>query len=137
MEKFKLFFVKNSTKIYKTQIFIFLFFIVIILLFNMDYEAHKYYNNSISIYNFHSLFSAVMIILFGVLFWISLFYPFIWLFQFALLIGYKIFDKKKILILIISILFYFILLVALFSLYSIEQHQRFIIRRYESIEKSK
>ncbi|OWP80071.1 hypothetical protein BWK63_12940 [Flavobacterium covae] len=72
----KNFFLENRNKILKSQIVIFLLFSLLVLLYNFDDQAHKYYNNSVEDYNFHSIFSLLMIALFGLFFWISMLYPF-------------------------------------------------------------
>ena len=128
MIKFKRFFLRNIIIIYKIQIFSFIFFILVSVLFNLDSNAHKYYNNSVIVYNFDSVFSIVMILLFGLFFWIALLYPFFWLVQIVLVHFYKISETKKTRLIIISILLYFMSIIALFSLYSIEQHQGFVER---------
>lgn len=128
MEKFKLFFLKNNIKILQIQILTFLVFIVISVLFNLDSDAHKYYNNLIIVYNIHSVFSILMIILFAVFFWITIVYPILWVIQIILMHKYKIFNTKKILLIILSMILYIISIIALFSLYSIDQHQGFIER---------
>jgi hypothetical protein len=128
MEKFKLFFSRNSIKIFKVEIFLFLFFIVISILFNFDLEAHKYYNKPEIVYNFHAIFSVLVICVFGLFFWILIVYPFVWLAQLVLIFYYKIFDKKKLMLIVILFILYFASIVAAFSLYSIEQHQNIIER---------
>lgn len=128
MENFKLFCLKNCTRIFKIQIFLFLFFILFSLLFNLDTVAHKYYNQPEIVFNFHGLFSLLMIGLFGIFFWIAILYPIIWLIQVILIYHTKVPNKNKLTLIIFSIILYFISVIALISLYSIDQHQGFIER---------
>lgn len=118
---------ENSIKIFKIQIFSFLFFILISQLYGLDSEAHKYFNGPI-VYNFHGFFSLLMLGLFAVFFWINICYPVIWLVQLILIIKLKIFDKTKLWLILISILLYFLSIATSIYLYSIEQHQGFIER---------
>jgi hypothetical protein len=127
MEKFKLFFSKNAIKIFKIQIFSFLFFILISQLYGLDSEAHRYFNRSI-VYNFNGGFSLLMLGLFSVFFWVNICYPFIWFLQLILIIKLKIFDKTKLWLILISILLYFFSIASLIYLYSIQQHQGFLER---------
>lgn len=108
--------------------FSFVFFILITALFYFNPEAHKYYNNSFVEYNFNSVLSVIMIILFSIFFWITIIYPIFCVIQIGLTYYYKIFDTKKLVLIIVSIILYIISIGALFSIYSIEQHQSFVER---------
>jgi hypothetical protein len=137
MKKIVVLFKKNIEKIYRVQIFLFILFILTSILFNLDSEAHKYYNNSIIDYNFHSVFAIFMLLLFGLFFWISIIYPFVWLIQLGLIYNYKASFSKKMWLVTISILLYTVTLICLLSLYFIERHQEFNERRnQEFIERS-
>ena len=137
MKKIVVLFKKNIEKIYRVQIFLFILFILTSILFNLDSQAHKYYNNSIIDYNFHSVFAIFMLLLFGLFFWISIIYPFVCLIQLVLIYNYKASFSKKMRFVTISILLYIVTLICLLSLYFIERHQEFNERRnQEFIERS-
>ncbi|MGG6229192.1 hypothetical protein [Tenacibaculum sp. SDUM215027] len=120
--------VTYSTKLMKMEIFLFLFFILITILFNIDTNAHKYFNESGIVYNFHRIFALLMTFCYGVFFWICICFPFLWLVQLIILISKKYFKKYWKLFLLVTV-FYLGSLVAWFSLYSINQHQNFKGRR--------
>ena len=106
----------------------FLFLIVITILYHIDGDAHQYYNTGPYWNNIHGFFSLVIIILFGLYFWFCILFPFIWIIQAILMGRFNIFRKR------LGLNFLVILLclgavVALFSLYSIGEHRRFIEKR--------
>jgi hypothetical protein len=128
MQKIKLFFSENSVKIFKIQIFIFFFFILISQLYGLDSEAHIYYNQPEIIYNFHGLFSLFMVYIFGLLLFLCIAYPFLLLIELIIIYRCELFNKTKLWLILISILLYFFSIISLIYLYSIEQHQGFLER---------
>jgi hypothetical protein len=117
-----------NTKLLKIEIFLFSFFLLITILFNIDTNAHKYFNESDITYNFHGIFALITTYCYGIFFWICICFPILWLVRLIILIREKYFKKYWKLFLLVTIL-YIGSLVAWFSLYSINQHQSFLERR--------
>ncbi len=128
MSNFKSIFEKRIDSILKSEMYFFLFLIVITIVYHMDGDAHQYYNTGPYWNNVHGFFSLVIIILFGLYFWFCILFPFIWIIQAILMGRFNIFRKRLGLNFLI-ILFYLGAVVALFSLYSIGERQGFIRRK--------
>lgn len=125
MNKFKNVFEKNIDLILKTELYSFLFLVLISLLYHLDSNAHQYYNTGPYLNNIHSFFSLVIILLFGLYFWLCIAFPIIWLVQSILLVRFSIYNRKRLWLSFLSLVFYSCTIAALFSLYSIGQRQSF------------
>lgn len=120
----------------KIEVFLFLFFIIITLLYNINTDAHKYYNKIDIPYNFNGIFSLITVYMFGLYIWIALCFPVVWLLQLIILIGKNYFKKFWLLFTLVTIL-YFGSLGALLSLYSINLHQSMLERTQRDIDAHK
>ncbi|MBE8724245.1 hypothetical protein [Flavobacterium hungaricum] len=123
MNKLGLFLRKNQTQLLYSEVFVFLFFIFLTIIFDLYKNSHKYFNNSDFPLNFDGLFAYTVTILFGLFFFIVIIFPFIFLFQFLFILKFKMLDKEKKALLFALILLYFGVVVSVFSLYSVKQHQ--------------
>ncbi len=127
-------FITYSLKLFKVEIFLFSFFILVAILFNIDTNAHKYFNESDIIYSFHGFFALLATFCFAIFFWVSICFPILLLVQLIVLIREKYFKQYWKLFLLITIL-YLCSLVAWFSLHSINQRNSFLERREQSQHK--
>ncbi len=128
MANLKVLFEKNINRVLKIELYFFLFLVLIGAVYHFDSEAHQYYNRGPYWDNVHGFFSLVIIIVFGVYFWVCIIFPFIWIMQAILIWRFKIQDRKKLWLNLLIVGIYLASLVSLFSLYSIGEHQGFLNR---------
>lgn len=129
MNKFNLFFKKNLIRVFKIEIFIFLFFIILTIAYNFYENSHKYFNNSDFPLNCQGVSAFVITLFYGLFFFGVIIFPFLFLVQLFFGIKLKILDKSKIGMILLLIILYFGSVVSVFSLYSIKKHQNFISRK--------
>lgn len=113
-----------NKKLLKIEVVLFLFFLLITILFNLDSSAHKYFNESYIVYNLHGVFALLTTFYYGVFFWVCIYFPTLWLIQLIVLIRIKCFKKYLKLFLLVTV-FYLGSLFAWFSLYSINQQESY------------
>jgi hypothetical protein len=128
MKKFKSFYIKNISKIYNTELLIFLILIILIFSFQLDKESHQYFNRPVTEYNFHSILSSIMIVVFVILFWIIILYPVVYIIQILLFYFYKLTNNKNIIYLIAILISYLLSILCFYILISIDMHQGFLER---------
>lgn len=129
-EKFTCFFSRNIDRILGFELYAFLFLIAISFIYNIDSDAHQYYNSGPYWNSINGLFSLTTVITFGVYFWFCLAFPFVWLTQLILIRSYNINNKKKTRVNLLLIILYGLSVISLFSLYSIGQQQGFMKRKH-------
>jgi hypothetical protein len=128
MNKFNHFFKKKLVQVFKIEIFIFLFFIILTIVYSFYKNSHKYFNNVDFPLNSEGSFAFIMTLFYGFFFFLVMGCPFLFLLQLFLGIKYKILDKSNIVMIFLLVILYFGSLISVFSLYSIRQHQNFISR---------
>jgi len=128
MNKFNHFFKIKLVQLFKIEIFIFLFFIILTIVYNFYKSSHKYFNNVDFPLNSEGISAFIMTLFYGFFFFLVIVFPFLFLLQLFLGIKYKILNKSKIVLIFILGILYVGSLISVFSLYSIRQHQNFISR---------
>ena len=128
MNKFNHFFKIKLVQLFKIEIVIFLFFIILTIVYNFYKSSHKYFNNVDFHLNSEGISAFIMTLFYGFFFFLVIVFPFLFLLQLFLGIKYKILDKSKIVLIFILGILYVGSLISVFSLYSIRQHQNFISR---------
>jgi len=128
MNKFNHFFKIKLVQLFKIEIVIFLFFIILTIVYNFYKSSHKYFNNVDFPLNSEGISAFIMTLFYGFFFFLVIVFPFLFLLQLFLGIKYKILDKSKIVLIFILGILYVGSLISVFSLYSIRQHQNFISR---------
>lgn len=128
MNKFNHFFKIKLVQLFKIEIVIFLFFIILTIVYNFYKSSHKYFNNVDFPLNSEGISAFIMTLFYGFFFFLVIVFPFLFLLQLFLGIKYKILNKSKIVLIFILGILYVGSLISVFSLYSIRQHQNFISR---------
>ena len=130
MNKYISFLRKNTHRIYKVQVLLFLIFILLTIVYYNYPQAHRFFNRmwyENSCFCFDYLFSAIMTILFACFFWIILVYPLVYLFSlFFMKMGWKR--------LVILLILYLTSFVCEFSLYTIPIQQMFKERKKQDTD---
>ncbi|KUJ60519.1 hypothetical protein AR687_17250 [Flavobacteriaceae bacterium CRH] len=126
MNEFSLFFKRFLDRIFKIEILTFLFFIVLTITYKFYQESHKYFNNADFPLNFQGICGYVVTLIYGFFFFLIIVFPFLFLLQLFFGIKFKILNKSKIGIIFILIALYLGSVIAVFSLYSVKQHQNLI-----------
>lgn len=115
----KKFLIKNRNTLFSIQWIGFSIFIVLTLIYYWDKEAHVYFNRSMETFDFQSIFSLIMTLLFAFFAVNVLLYPLLLLIQVYLMRHEKGKAKK---ILLLSVL-YLLSLISLLALYTINSSQ--------------
>lgn len=115
-------------KIIEIQIIIFCVFPAIAIIFYQYKPAHSYYYEEDFFSNFNGWVALIGFVFKIVFFWIILFFPILWLFQLMVLIKSKLLKKYYKQTLVLTIV-YIISAFALFSLFAINNRQRFKERK--------
>ena len=111
-------------KIIKIQIIVFFVFSIFAIIFYQYKPAHNYYHQEIFFSDFNGLIALVGFILKIIFFWIIILFPLLWITQLIILIKKKLIKKHYKQILVLTIV-YFISVIALFSLQSINNKHSF------------
>lgn len=128
MNKFEFLLKKFSVKILNIEIFTFSFFIILTIVYNFCNDSHLYFNDSDFPLSFDGILAFIVTMIFGFFFFLAILFPFLFLVQVLFIIKFKLLNKAKISLLLIVIL-YFGVLVSLFSIYSIKQHQNIVTKK--------
>lgn len=129
MNKISLFFKTFLIRIFKIEIFIFIFFIILTIGYHFYEDSHKYFNNADYPLNCQGISAFVMTLCYGFFFFLIISFPFILLIQLFFGIKFKILNKSKVVMVVLLTILYFGSVISVFSLYSIKKHQNYISRR--------